>query len=578
PPEIDLPVFGFNFDSIFGYKRHCSVIEGFVWEDADADGIMNGENGIPNVTVDLVSAGDDGTVGTGDDFLVGTQTTDEYGYYTFTDLRNGIYRVYVTDTNSVLNWHVNTFEPVPPEIDLPVFGFNFDSIFGYKRHDSVIGGIVWDDMNGDGIKDIGEDGISEVTVDLVSAGADGIFDTGDEFLVGTQTTQEDGTYSFMNLQDGVYQVNVTDINLVLDGFVQTTGTEPLIITLAAFQQSGDANLGYRLETGSAAELSDPAPGSELSSTSVTFTWNDTGTDHYWLWIGTTGTGSKDIYSDGQGTNTSKMISGLPDSGETLYVRLHSQADGEWFYNDYTYTASASTAAEIQTPVPGTSLSSVTATFVWSNAGTEQYWLWIGTSEGSNDIYSDDQGTNNTKLITGLPDDGETLYVRLMSKTDGEWIYNDYTYTAFSAAASVIQTPTPGSSLSSTTATFTWSDAGAAQYWLWIGTSQGDKDVYSDDQGTSNAKLITGLPSGGETLYVRLWSNFNGEWVFNDYTYTAYSVASAEILTPVPGSTLNSAGETFTWSDAGAEQYWLWIGTSPGGKDVYSDGRIHELGD
>ena len=61
-------------------------------------------------------------------------------------------------------------------------------------------------------------------------------------------------------------------------------------------------------------------------------------EQYWLRIGTTGAGSYDIYSAGQGVNTSRTVPGLPVSGETVYVRLFSMFGGKWVYNDYSYTA------------------------------------------------------------------------------------------------------------------------------------------------------------------------------------------------------------------------------------------------
>ncbi|WP_281256912.1 SdrD B-like domain-containing protein, partial [Candidatus Chloroploca asiatica] len=68
----------------------------FVWHDVDADGIQDvGEPGIPGVTVTLTGAGRDRTFGNGDDTTLITTTTAT-GFYTFTDLLPGLYRVTVT--------------------------------------------------------------------------------------------------------------------------------------------------------------------------------------------------------------------------------------------------------------------------------------------------------------------------------------------------------------------------------------------------------------------------------------------------------------------------------------------------
>jgi hypothetical protein len=57
----------------------------------------------------------------------------------------------------------------------------------------------------------------------------------------------------------------------------------------------------------------------------------------------------------------------------------------------------------------------------------EYWLYVGTTPGNNDLYSQSQGLNRTGTVTGLPTDGRTLYVRLWSRIGGVWQGNDYTY-------------------------------------------------------------------------------------------------------------------------------------------------------
>ncbi|MCP4134667.1 MAG: hypothetical protein GY754_27075, partial [bacterium] len=289
----------------------------------------------------------------------------------------------------------------------------------------------------------------------------------------------------------------------------------------------------------------------------TFAWNDSGASQYWLWVGTT-EGGHEIYSDSQGTNTSRSVSGLPQNGETIYVRLYSVVDGEWLFNDYTYTAfnADSMKAEIQSPVPGSTLSSIKETFTWNSTSAEEYWLWVGTTQGGHEIYSDGQETNTSREVSNLPGDGTTVYVRLHSMVNGEWLFNDYTYTACNTDSmkGVIQSPVPGSTLSSMTETFTWSNPGVEKFWLWVGTTQGGHEIYSDGQETNTSREISNLPSDGTTVYVRLHSMVDGQWLFNDYTYTACNADSKKgvMQSPVPGSTLSSTTETFTWNNPGVE--------------------------
>jgi hypothetical protein len=64
----------------------------YVWYDNDTDGIQDvDEDGVEDVVVTLVSAGDDGIFGTADDVVADTQTTDENGFYLFEDVLSGDY-------------------------------------------------------------------------------------------------------------------------------------------------------------------------------------------------------------------------------------------------------------------------------------------------------------------------------------------------------------------------------------------------------------------------------------------------------------------------------------------------------
>ncbi len=177
------------------------------------------------------------------------------------------------------------------------------------------------------------------------------------------------------------------------------------------------------------------------------------------------------------------------------------------------------------------LSSRTVTFSWNDAGASQYWLQVGTSHGGDDLYSVDQGTGTSASVPDLPHNSETVYVRLWQKAYGEWFEDDYIYTAYNDGATVA-VPAGGSTLTSATATFTWNNAGATQYWLEVGASVGGKDIYSADQGAGVSATIDVLPHNGETIYVRLWSEQDGDWIYRDYIYTACNDA-AVITGPAP---------------------------------------------
>lgn len=92
------------------------------------------------------------------------------------------------------------------------------------------------------------------------------------------------------------------------------------------------------------------------------------------------------------------------------------------------------------PAPGSVLSSSSQTFTWSaGSGVTGYQLWVGTTGvGSQNVgaYTEGAATGSTvsASVTGLPTQGATLYVRLLSEIQGSWQSADYTYTEASAIA------------------------------------------------------------------------------------------------------------------------------------------------
>ncbi len=334
---------------------------------------------------------------------------------------------------------------------------------------------------------------------------------------------------------------------------------------------------------SLAEMTSPAPGSQLTGTSATFQWNP-GQDatSYWLMVGSW-LGGNTLYSQSQGNLTSASVTGLPTNGSTIYVRLWSYVNSQWVSNDYQYRAyspngSTPTKAVLTAPAPGSKLSGPSATFQWTaGVGVNRYYLFIGQWAGGNTIYSQDMVDSVQASVSGLPTDGSTLYVRLWSYIDGVWQFNDSTLTAagmLNPVKAQITSPAQGSTLSGSTATFQWdAGSGVTHYYLHVGLWQGGNSIFSQDMNTSQSVQVTGLPTDASTVYVRLWSYIGGAWQYNDYTYkasgTAPTAAKAAITAPAPGSTLTGSSITFTWTAGSAVQrYWLFIGTSVGNNDIY----------
>ena len=277
-------------------------------------------------------------------------------------------------------------------------------------------------------------------------------------------------------------------------------------------------------------MTTPAPGSTLTSSSVTFDWSaGSGATAYWLDAGSTPGGNQYSQSGSLGNTLSTMVNGLPTDGSPVYVTLYSYVGGQWLSNQYTYTAFSTSGSQgvITSPAPGSQFTATTVTFNWTaGAGASAYWLDVGSSAGGNQYYqSGNLGSALTATVSNLPSNGSTVYVTLYSLVGGQWLPNSYTYTAFnqSAALAAMQSPSPGSTLSGNSVAFTWNNGNgtATGYWLDIGSTAGGNQYYqSGNLGTQLTTTVNTLPADGSTIYATLYSLVGGTWYNNQYTYTS----------------------------------------------------------
>ena len=208
---------------------HYSTATGFplgavgdrVWLDLNANGVDDGEPGIPNVVLRLVDTAN-GVVGDGDDFVVTGRATDENGFYRFSNLpafpsASATYYVSVVEETLPpgLGLSGGTDPSATQFVDSGQTNFTLD--FGYTHLTALVGDLVWSDANNNGVRDAGESGIGGVTLDLI--------DDSSSAVVATTTSAADGTYLFPNVAPGIYTVDVTDTDGVLAGYTLTVGAQ-----------------------------------------------------------------------------------------------------------------------------------------------------------------------------------------------------------------------------------------------------------------------------------------------------------------------------------------------------------------
>ena len=97
-------------------------------------------------------------------------------------------------------------------------------------------------------------------------------------------------------------------------------------------------------------------------------------------------------------------------------------------------------------------------------------------------------------------------------------------------------PVPGSTFTSSGATFNWSAGSATNYWLFAGNSSGASDIYNSGNLSVRSITVNNFPTNGATVYVRLCSRIGGRWQSIDYTYKSYGYTPTSTPAPTPTPT------------------------------------------
>jgi len=328
---------------------------------------------------------------------------------------------------------------------------------------------------------------------------------------------------------------------------------------------------YVFTASAQASLTLPGTSGTLAGPSATFAWSPaTGNvNGYFLHLGTTGVGSQNLLNSAEypTSTTSVTVKNLPVNGTTIYARLFTDFNGTHLYQDYTFTASGQAVLTL----PGTSgtLAGPAATFAWSMAtgSVNGYFLHLGTTGvGSQNLLNSAEYPTTTTSVTlnNLPLNGATIYARLFTDYNGTHLYQDYTFAASQQA--VLTLPGTSGTLAGPAVTFGWSAATGSVngYFLHLGTTGvGSQNLLNSAEypASTTSVSLNNLPVNGATIYARLFTDYNGTHVYQDYVFTAASQAT--LTSPTQGATLNGATVTFNWSAAtgGVNGYFLHLGTT-----------------
>jgi hypothetical protein len=286
-----------------------------------------------------------------------------------------------------------------------------------------------------------------------------------------------------------------------------------------------------------------------------------------------------VYTDLDNCATNEAVQdaeGCP--GEDAGLNILNDGGGEInILNAVGFSIPPATApAVLNTPTPGTTLTSNTVKFTWSaGSGVSAYDLHLSAvAPGGYDLYLSGHVTSLSATVSGLPVNGEKIYARLYSIINGATQYNDYIYFAETVTISKLISPAPSTTLTGASIKFTWSAvSGVSAYDLHLSAvSPGGYDLYVSGHVTTTSATVKDIPLNGKKIYARLYSIKSGVTYYNDYTYTAASLA--ELLYPAPGSTLKSTSVFFEWTaGGGVSAYDLHLSAVAAGDfDLYSSGH------
>ncbi len=174
----------------FGNFR-CFEVQGYKYDDLNGDGDLDPcEPGIEGWKITLERSTDDGA--TWETFA--TTYTDSNGYYEFYVCCGGMFRVIEEDPDGwiITGEEYYTFT-AESGVNQGMFNFlNFQCFY--------VNGHKYEDMNGNGIWDMGEPGLEGWTVTLYK------WECGDWTEIAQATTDENGYYEFYLCEGGDYKV------------------------------------------------------------------------------------------------------------------------------------------------------------------------------------------------------------------------------------------------------------------------------------------------------------------------------------------------------------------------------------
>ena len=373
--------------------------------------------------------------------------------------------------------------------------------------------------------------------------------------------------------------NGTNTSKILSGL--STGTTyywhvRAINSEGTIYSNGNSTAFWRFTTAVAppAAFNKSAPGNGVTgqSTSLTLNWSSSSGAAYYEYCYDTSNDNACSNWASNGTNTSKVLSGL-SAGTTYYWHIravnaggttYSNSSGTAFWS-FTIAVAPPAAFNKSAPSNGVTGQSPNPTLRWgSSSGAVSYEYCYDTSNDDACSNWTSNGTNTSKVLIGLSA-VTTYYWHVRAVNAGGTTYSNGNDTAFWSFTTLVNPPAdfnksaPGNSAvgQSTSPELSWGTSyGAISYEYCYDTSNDNACSTWTSNGTNTSQVLSGL-STGTTYYwhVRainsdgpIYSNGSGT-AFWRFTTVIAPPAAFNKSAPSNGVTGQSTNPTLRWSSS-----------------------------
>lgn len=364
-----------------------------------------------------------------------------------------------------------------------------------------------------------------------------------------------------------------EITYTAQGVANLPTNSKVYATLWTYQDGNwfPDQMAFSVAPAPVAILADLTENSAVIPDMLNFHWNPVqGAEKYYLCLGSS-LGERDIFDSGELDATNITVSPLPPD-TIVFASLYTRQNGIW-YRRTTPFRTLPSPASLLSPDPAFLVNPVRTVFQWQPVPQSQgYYLYIGTAPLSHNIVDTGSipATSSSQMISGLTP-GSTIHVTLWTKLEGRWYPRSYVFSTNRQVA-YLATPRDGATNVTPNDGYSWSPLpGATAYYLYLGTTPLAKDILDSGEIQGTSYQFGALP-GGQDIYATLWSFIDGKWWYSISRFHSRDIS--RIVQPMDGESIVPVNTLLNWEPRlDALAYAIWVGTTPGGKDVVESGSL-----